>query len=120
MSFALLGTQREVKVKTRGDCNLFEADFPGSENGMCAYTEGRIYTGFSCTRCGDIDSNRDYSIVFFENGVERTRILRVCRGEEIPQRLRGYRKKYPTETIAAVPESTLDEDFIERFGIGIH
>lgn len=121
MSLVVSEAQGGTKVKTnKGDCNLFKADFQGSENGRCAYTGKRIYTGFSCDKCGDIDPNRDYSIVFLRNGVEKIRMLRVCRGDEIAEELREYRKEYPDETITAVPESTLDEDFIRRFGIGIH
>lgn len=63
---------------------------------------------------------RDYSIVFFGNGRETGRIVRACKGSRLPQELRTYRKDNPHKVITAVPESTLDEDFIKEHGIGIH
>lgn len=69
---------------------------------------------------GTLDDLRPYDIVFLVDGIEKSRIPCYCNGKEVPRELRRLRTENPNMVVTAVPNLTADEEFIEKYGIGIH
>lgn len=69
-----------------------------------------------------IDPNKGYQFLFIDktSGMQNIIMGYECKGSQLPKKLREFREEFPSHSVTAYPVKSMDEEFIDKYGIGLH